>query len=74
MNCVSVYVTVYVYVNLRVYLHTEEACYQDAKRKKEKKKTLKRFMQFNLRNKPSTNEKQTANFPRPQLNETRKQN
>ena len=35
---------------------------------KEKKKILKRHTQLNLRLKPSTSEKQTADFSSPQLN------
>lgn len=49
---------------------SEEVHYQDAKRRIEEKKILKRFIQLNLKNTPFTNQMQTADFPGPQINVT----
>lgn len=59
-------VAVHTYINLRTYLSTEDPCHQDAKGRK--RKGTEKIHEFKLRNKPSVNEKQTANFSSPQLN------
>lgn len=75
-NSVRVYVCEcvdkYVHINLRAYLRHRGSLLSGYQRDN-RKKILERFIQFNLKNKPFTSEKQTADFPSPQLNDTSKE-